>query len=338
MSSDQTNSINRRDFTRQAGQLAGGMALSTQVAAAFAAESTQLPRRVLGKTGVKLTVLTLGTAPCGFAKPHSPDNVAACVRAAIDLGINSIDTAPAYDVAEEGVGKGLVGRRDKVFLATKVMADTIADAEKSFSNSLRKLKTDHVDLVYFHHLGDRDIDRARADDGVYPWLLKQKKAGKARFVGVSGHNKPPRFRPFLEAGEVDVLLVALNFVDRFTYNFEEAALPTARKLDVGVIAMKVFGGARKMSYADPKLGAQLEREHMPLAVRYSLALPGVTSLNIGVHNVAQLRQNVEMVLAAKPLTPAEEKKLAALGKELSTTWGKHFGPLARRDPDSVPLC
>jgi predicted aldo/keto reductase-like oxidoreductase len=293
---------------------------------------------VLGKTGVPLTILTLGTAPCGFAKPHNPQNVAECVRAAIDLGINSIDTAPAYDVAEEGVGLGLEGKRDKVFLSTKVMADSITDAERIFSNSLRLLKTDHVDLVYFHHLPDRKIEVSRTSEGVFTWLLNQKKAGKARFVGVSGHNKPSLFVPFLKAGEVDVLLTVVNFVDRHTYNFEEQVLPLAKKLDVGIIAMKVFGGAGKKGYPDPESGPMLPLPHLDLAMRYALAVPGVVSLNIGVHNVDQVRKNVTMAKNCQPLTANEKKKLVSLGKELSAQWGSHFGPVARLAVDNCGHC
>ena len=254
--------------------------------------------------------------------------MADCVNAAIDLGVNFIDMARKYDVAEEGVGLALGRRRKDVFLATKVMADTVADAERSFSESLRLLKTDHVDLLYFHHVGDRKVEIARGADGVFTWLLKQKKAGKTRFVGISGHDRPHKFGQLLESGEVDVLLVALNFVDRHTYNFEEKVLPVARKHDVGVVAMKVFGGAQNGNYPDPKCPPQLEVQHLELAVRYALGLPGVATLNIGVHNVEQLRKDVEMVKRYQPLTAEEQAKCLALGKELASRWGQHLGPLA----------
>jgi aryl-alcohol dehydrogenase-like predicted oxidoreductase len=330
---DNDSRISRRTFVYQTGLLAGGAMLGAGAAGALAAEgpaaSGELLRRVLGKTQVSLTALTLGTAPCGFAKPYSPQNVADCVNAAIDLGINAIDTAPAYDVAEEGVGLGLGKRRKEVFLSTKVMADTIAAAEKSFSKSLRMLKTDYVDLVYFHHLGDRKVDVAMNPDGVFTWLLKQKQAGKARFVGVSGHNRPRRFARFLDSGAVDVLLTIVNFVDRHTYNFERDVLPVARKNGVGIVAMKVFGGSRGSNYADPNCPPQLATKHLKLAVRYTLGIPGVTTLNIGVHNVGQLRKNVEMVRGYKPLSPDEESQCTVLGRQLSAEWSTHFGPLVR---------
>ena len=247
--SERDLALSRRRFVYQTGLLAAGAALggvATQAAAdSPSSTSGDLPRRMLGKTGISVSTLTLGTAPTGFTMPHSPQHVADCVNTAIDLGVNFIDTARKYDVAEEGVGLALGRRRKDVVLATKVMADTVADAERSFSESLRLLKTDHVDLLYFHHVGDRKVEIASGADGVFTWLLKQKKAGKTRFVGISGHNRPHKFGRLLESGEVDVLLVALNFVDRHTYDFEEKVLPVARKHDVGIVDEGLRRGAER---------------------------------------------------------------------------------------------
>jgi len=292
------------------------------------APGDELPKRVLGRTGVSVTTLTLGTAPAGFTKPHSTKNVVDCVNAAIDLGVNAIDTAPAYDIAEEGVGLALGSRRKEVFLSTKILADDVAKAEKILANSLRLLKTDCVDLLYFHQAGDRKVDIALEPDGVLTWLVKQKKAGKTRFVGISGHNRPAKFVGLLESGEVDVLLVIVNFVDRYTYNFDEKVLPVARKHNVGIVAMKAFGGARKGNYPDPKCPPQLDIEHLELAVRHALGVEGVASLEIGAHNVEQVRKNVEMVKRYRPLSAEEKEKAAELGQKLAAQWGPHLGPVA----------
>jgi uncharacterized protein len=320
--------ITRRSFVYQSGVLAGSAVLAASAAATDSSRPGDLPRRRLGKTGESVTALTLGTAPVGFFRPHSPRNVAECVNTAIDLGVNFIDTARAYDVAEEGVGLALGKRRKEVFLATKVMADNLADAEKSFSTSLRLLKTDCVDLVYYHNLGERKVETARNDDGVFTWLLKQKQAGKTRFVGISGHSRPAKFTKLLESGDVDVLLVVINFVDRYTYGFESEILPLARKHDVGIVAMKVFGGARAMSYTDSKMLPQLDPQYLELAARYAMGVPGVATLNIGVHNAAQVKKNVETIKRYLPLNEAETAQCQALGKQLAKQWGPHFGPVA----------
>lgn len=330
MSEYHSRGIDRRSFLQQAPAAAGALWLATGVAiAGESSVSGSLPKRVLGKTGVSVTTMTLGTAPCGFAKPHSTKRVADCVNAALDLGINAIDTAPAYDIAEEGVGQALGKRRKEVFLSTKVLADSVDEAEKILANSLRKLRTDYVDLLYFHQVGDRKVEIALDPEGVFTWLVKQKKAGKTRFVGISGHNRPGKFTRLLESGECDVLLTVVNFVDRHTYKFEESVLPVAIKNGVGVVAMKVFGGAKNMQYADPASGSHLDPQHHELAIRYALGVPGVATLNIGCASVEQIQQDVAKVARWRPLSQEELAGALALGKELAAKWGTHFGPLAR---------
>jgi uncharacterized protein len=329
MSKKQSSRISRRNFVQTAGLAAGAAALGTAVdVRPAAATGNPLSRRVLGRTKLEVTAMTLGAAPCGIARDVTVEEVSQIANLAIDLGINFIDTAPKYGKSEEGIGKALGARRKEIYLATKVWADTIAEAEQSFSNSLKTLKTDYVDVLYFHHLGERLVDKARNPDGVFTWMLKQKQAGKCRFVGVSGHNLPARFPAFLESGEVDVVLMAVNYVDRHTYNFEEKVLPLAGRHNVGVVAMKVFGAP------DPKTGSWDTRKAKPmvgeanleLAVRYALSLPGVSTVNLGVHTAEQLRQNVEIVTRFRPLSAEEERAALEKGKELATVWGPHFGP------------
>ena len=328
------SSVSRRTFVRQGGLLAGGVLLagngSVRGEEKPAPASGPLPLRVLGRTGAKVTAMTLGTAPCGLSPDIPPKEIAKIINYAIDQGITSIDTAPAYIQSEEGIGLALGSRRKDVFLASKVLEDTVEDAEKSLAKSLRLLKTDCLDLVYYHQVGSHDVPRAMESDGVFSWLVKQKKAGKFRFLGISGHNKPGDFIQLLETDEVDVLLTLVNFVDRITYGFEEKVLPVARERNVGIVAMKVFGGARKSagSYKNPKAPPELDVEHLELAVRYAMSVPGVNTLNLGVHNIEQVRKNIDMVRNCGPLTAEDQAKIAALGKTLAAEWGEHFGPVA----------
>ena len=340
MTIDNRATVSRRSFVRQGGLLAGslliagsdvGRAGQGEIAAAQIAASTDpLPRRTLGRTEESVTTLTLGTAPCGLSPEIPPPEIAKVVNTAIDLGINSIDTAPAYKQSEEGIGLALGSRRKDVFLATKVMADALEEAEKSLNRSFELIKTDWFDLVYYHNVGDRDVDRGMQEGGVFDWLVKQKRAGKFRFLGISGHNFPHKFIPLLETGEVDVLLTVVNFVDRHTFHFEEKVLPLARQHNTGIVAMKVFGGARKSagSYANPKVPPEMDVAYLEKAVRYALGVPGVCTANIGVHNTDQLRQNVEMVQRYTELTKQEQQELSRLGRRWACQWGNHFGPVA----------
>lgn len=323
--------VSRRTFLQEAGVLSGGALVTGHAAGAFAAERHgTLPRRTLGRTGVEVSVLALGTAPCGQSRSVDTPTVTAIVREAIDAGINFIDSARIYGNAEEGIGEALAGRRDGVFLTTKVWADDADGARSSLEASLRALKTDHVDLVYLHSVGNRDTQAASKEDGALAYLLRQKETGKTRFVGISGHSRVERFVPLLEGGQIDVVMCAMNFVDRHTYGFEEKVLPVARRHKVGIACMKVFGGIRGGfgNYGGPNPGPQLDSRYLNQAVRYALGLPGVATLVIGPHTVEQLRQNIRMVKDYRPLTAEEQKELDELGRRLAAQWGPRFGPVA----------
>ena len=335
MSEQKKSSISRRSFVRRTGAATGGLLLATgasssRVEAAKAA--ADWPKAVLGRTGVEITRMTLGTAPCGLCPKIPPPEIAEVVRCALDQGITSIDTAPAYKESEEGVGMALGKRRKDVFLATKVMEETVEDAEKSLAKSLKLLKTDCVDLLYYHNVGSHDLKAAVEPDGVFTWLVKQKKAGKTRFLGISGHNLPGMFAQLIETDEVDVLLTVVNFVDRHTYGFEEKVLPLAVKHKMGIVAMKVFGGARKAdgSYPNPKARPAMDLDKLELAVRYSLSTPGVTTVNLGAHNMGQVRKNAQMVKSFQKLSSDEYAEALAMGKGMymSDEWKEHFGKVA----------
>ncbi len=323
--------MTRRGFLQSAGALGSGALLLEGVAptrAALAADQG-LPRRLLGKTGEKVSLLALGTWPSGKCDTIDDRGVANLVGEALDLGVNFVDTARAYDNAEEGIGKAIQKRRDEVFLSTKVWADTAAEAEESFEASLRALRTDHVDLLSIHSIGSRKVDRVTATGGALSYLLRQKEMGKTRFLGISGHSLPKTFLPLVESGQIDVLLCAMNFVDRHVYGFEEKVLPAAVRQDMGVACIKVFGGMKGgFGVADgPDTGPQMGTRRLQQAINYCLGLPGVATLVIGVHTVGQLRQNVEMVKNYTPLTQEEQAALNEIGRRQAKDWGPRFGPV-----------
>ncbi len=346
-SNSQPSVLSRRAFVCQAGAIAGAAAIGTERVRAADGSDTPyptspgaeagaleplpmlppptpggIPRRILGRTNEPVCMFTLGTAACGSLPPPE---IAKLINVALDEGVTAVDTSQNYQNAQEGVGLALGKRRSDVFLSTKVFANNIADAEKSLATSIKLLKTDYFDVLYYHGLGNLDISRAWEPDGVFTWLIKQKKAGKCRFIGVSGHNLAARFPRFLASGEVDVVLAIVNFADRHTYHFEEEVLPVARKHNVGIVAMKVFGGAAGMNYRNPQR-PQLEVQHVPLALRYALSTPGVASANLGIHSVEQIRANVRMIKEFQPLPPAEMTRAIDLGRDLAIAWGEHFGP------------
>ncbi len=335
----QNEHISRRRFTRDTVLMAGGallgMSLKQSADAAPATES--LPRVKLGRTGELVTRMTLGTVPCAMPEGATPRQVADVIDEALNQGVRSVDVAPAYLRAEEGAGLALGKRRSEVFLSTKVAASTVEDAERSLANSLELLKTEYIDVLYLHSVGsrpqDRDPEVALRPDGVFPWLLKQRQSGKCRFVGISSHNAPKMCIPLLETGEVDVLLTVVNLVDRFTYDHEGILLPLAKKHDTGVVAMKVFGGAKRVlpegvpfNVAGP---TELDKEHLATALRYALGVPGVAAVNLGCRTREEVRANVAAVLAYQPLSDEEALAAETLGQELAPKWTERFGPAER---------
>jgi len=321
--------LTRRDFLRHAAATTTGLALSSSFLDAAPAADGPLPTRVLGRTGAKVTILGLGTAPIGEARVE-PKEAERIFGEVMDRGVNYIDTARIYGHAEEVLGNLVPSRRDKLFLVTKVWTDSGAQAQRAFEESLQRLKVDHVDLVHIHHIGDKDIDKVLAKDGVLEYLLRQKQAGKLRFIGMSGHARPPRFVRMLETGQIDVVMAVMNYADRNTYDFEGKVLPECRKRNVGVVAMKVYAGIKGgfPNHRKGWVGCATPPERLPKAMAYALDLEGVSSAVIGPFTLEQAQQNLEWARQYRPLTEPEREALLAYGKELAVQLGPRYGPVA----------
>ena len=311
--------ISRRGFlcTTIGGALAAGLA--TREAAEGAANT--LPRRVLGKTGVRVPILAMGTAPAGTGAADK--DAIALFHEAIDQGVNYMDTAPdfaGYGRAQTQLGHVLKERRKEVFLVTKTFTPDGDKARALLERNLKELQTDHADLVYVHSLGADEMDpkQSLGPSGTLRALLKAREEGLTRFVGISGHNRPQRFVEALQEHDIDVMMNAVNFVDRHTYDFETKVWPVAAKKNIGLVAMKVYGGQRGQGCAMPK-------EHVPMAFRYALSLPNVATAVIGMQTKAELQQNLAWARAFKPLTDEERAKLEKIGREIAQQWGAHFG-------------
>lgn len=321
--------LTRRDFLRRSALTGAGLALAGPLARAAAAADGPLPTRVLGRTGVRVTILGLGTAPIGEAQIDRKE-AERIFGEVMDRGVNYIDTARIYGHAEEVLGNLVPARRDKLFLVTKCWVETAEAAEKSLTESLRRLKVDYVDLVHIHHVGGKDLDKVLARDGVLEYLLKQRQAGKLRFIGMSGHARPPRFLRMLETKQIDVMMAVMNYADRNIYGFEEKVLPECRRQNVGVVAMKVYAGIKGgfPNHRKGWVGCNTPPEHLPRALAYALDLEGVSAAVIGPFTLEQALQNIEFARRYKPLTEAERNELLALGKQLANQLGPRYGPVA----------
>jgi len=317
--------IDRREFLKSTTLAGAALAVGARAAEK---QAGPLPTRVLGRTGEKVTILGLGTAPIGEGPPSVQEGIK-IFSEVLDRGVNYVDTARGYGNAEEALGHVIPKRRDDLFVVTKCWTDSAAGAEKSLSTSLKKLKIDHVDLCHIHHVGGKDVDKVLAKDGILNYLLKQKEAGKIRFIGLSGHARASRFLRVLETGQIDVVMTILNFADRNTYEFESKVLSACREKNVGVVAMKVYAGIKGgfRNHRNASVGCATAQEDLPKAMAYALDLKGVSSAIIGPYTLPQAIQNVEFAKKYKPLTEKERAYMTKYGKELAAEMGPRYGPV-----------
>jgi predicted aldo/keto reductase-like oxidoreductase len=324
--------VSRRGFLKTAG--AGAAATAAISGAALRGEDeAKLPQRVLGKTGIRVPVLGLGTAPAG----HRPRREASrFYDYAISQGVTYMDTAPeftGYGVAQAALGDVLKNRRNEVFLVTKCYEPDGEKALALLKQNLEELQTDHADLVYAHSLGadKMDPETVLGPRGVLKALEKARDDGLCRLIGATGHNRPERFRRVLQEFDLDVMMNAVNYVVRHIYNFEERVWDEARRKNIGLVAMKVLGGMYQMQTAPPDAqakGGRIRGEDAHPAFRYAMGLSGVTTVVLGCFDEAELNQAITWARNFQPLSPMEERDLLAQGKDLAEKWGEVYGPVA----------
>lgn len=325
-SSSHGKAMDRREFLKRAGLAGAGLVLGVMQQPLRAQPADALPTRILGRTKEKVTILGLGTAPVG----EGPVEVQEGIRIfseVLDRGVTYVDTARIYGEAEEMLGHVIPKRRDKLFVVTKVSTDSAARAEQSLNESLRQLKTDHLDLVHIHSIGSKNLDKVLAADGVLAYLLKQKEAGKIRFIGVSGHNRPANFVRMIQTDQIDVLMCVMNYADRNIYDFESKVLPEARKRNVGCVAMKVYAGIKGgfPNHRSGHVGCATEPAYLPQALAYALDLEGVSVAVVGPYTVEQAIQNVEFARKYTPLSEQQRASLMEYGRKLAETLGPRYG-------------
>jgi uncharacterized protein len=295
--------ISRREFLENIGlgTAAGTSLLLLKDIAGADTTKNVLPSRTLGRTGAKVSILAFG---CGsrFLMYKDEDSAAAILNRAIDLGITYLDTAYAYGdgLSEFRVGKVMATRRKDVWLATKIPDRTRDGFLRRLEASLKRLQTDHVDLVHIHSLGQADdLAAIEAPDGALKGLMEAREQKLARFVGMTSHTSGEVMVKAIERHDLDCVQMALNASRNG--RFEELALPAANAKKLGVIAMKVTG-------QEFLVGEGAGKADMNSLLRYSMSLP-VTSAVVGMPQPEMLAHNVETARNFSPLTDQEKDRL-----------------------------
>ncbi|NIA30561.1 MAG: aldo/keto reductase [Actinobacteria bacterium] len=300
--------MNRRKFIRNSTSTAMAFAVADPLLRALFAYPVaefkgDIPKRVLGKTGEKVTIIGLGGWTVGRIKD---DKVALdVISKAFDVGINFFDTAHSYQDgrSEKLYGKGLKGRRNKIFLMSKSTKRTKEEAQKELDLTLKRLQTDHLDLWQFHSIKTKkDVDTIFAPGGAFETAANAKKEGKIRFIGITGHFDPHAHLQALKHHELlDTIQMPINLVDPHQLSFTKMVLPKALEHNLGIIAMKTIANGRIL-------------EHQVAPVRECLTyvwnLP-VSVIVSGCDLPEHVVQNSETAKTFRKLTEKERKRILA---------------------------
>jgi uncharacterized protein len=273
--------MDRRDFLKSAAVTTVVTSLGSKVSYG-AADS--FPHRVLGHTGEKVSLIGLGGYHIG--QQSDEQESIRIIRTALDNGVNFLDNCWDYNggVSEIRMGKALRdGYRQKAFLMTKIDGQTRKAAEQQLEESLRRLQTDHIDLLQFHEV-IRETDPARifGKGGSMEAALAARKEGKIRYIGFTGHKNPDIHLKMLETAFAhqflfDAVQMPLNVMDAHYESFEKKVLPVLVKHDIGVLGMKPMGDSIILR---SKTASATECLHYAMNLPTSVVITGCDSLPI----------------------------------------------------------
>jgi len=310
--------MRRRDFLRKGTVAAAGLAatkelLDSSARASASPKLASIPKRRLGKTGVDLSIIALGGIVVMNAEQSHANGV---VAEAYDHGINYFDVAPSYGNAQTRLGPALEPYRSRCFLACKTAQRTKDGSAKELEESLRLLRTDHVDLYQFHGVTTQeDVEKIFGANGAMETFQAARKAGKVRFIGFSAHSVENALA-MLDRYDFDTILFPINFVLFSQANFGPQVLAKARERGMGILALKsmaktTWPEAEKKSHPNPKCWYRPTElpDEAALALRWTLSQPITAAVPPGEE--AYFRRAMDVAQNFTPLEPEEEKTLLA---------------------------
>jgi aryl-alcohol dehydrogenase-like predicted oxidoreductase len=284
--------------------------LSQHLILATMSPSSQIPLRRFGKTDAQISALGLGGHHLGAATDEK--TAIEIVHRALDGGVTFFDNCWEYNrgKAEDWLGKGLKGNRDKAFLMTKVCTHgrEASLAIQMLDQSLRRLQTDHLDLWQIHGVSfQNDAELFMRPGGAAEALLKAKKAGKVRFLGFTGHKDPEFHLAMLETGfPFDAVQMPLNPFDSNFRSFEKMVLPVLNQRGIAPLGMKPIGG-----HGEPVQKGIFTAEEL---LCYAMSLPVATTIT-GIDKLEILEQNLKIAQGFTPMTDAEMQSLRDRAKQ-----------------------
>jgi uncharacterized protein len=289
----------RRLFIKKGLTTAAGIGLLSKAGTITQAEklaaginANVMPKRKLGKTGYDVSLFGLGGQGT-IEQPGKLGESVDIINRALDLGVNYIDTAAWYGgdwgsvgTSERYIGEVMRRRRNEVFLATKSHSRTYSGVLSQFDQSLKNLRTDHIDLYQLHNIRlQSDLNTIFANNGAIHAFEKLKSEGAINFIGITGHYDPEILKKAIEQYDFDCILMSLNAADIHYLPFQHDLLDTAVKRNLGIIAMKIPSRGRIFRYDGIT--------SMQQALWYVYSFPISTAI-IGIDNLDQLEENVQL--------------------------------------------
>lgn len=307
--------MQRREFLKEAAITAAALGSAGKLQATKAA-SHPIPRRKLGKTNQDLSIIGFGGIVVMNEDASASSNI---VAEAVDRGINYFDVAPSYGDAQERLGPALAPYRKNCFLACKTEGRTRDESRKQLEESLRLLKTDHLDLYQFHALTKMsELDQVLGPGGAMETMQAAKKEGKIRYIGFSVHSAETAVAA-MDRFDFDTILFPLNWVLFTQAGFGPQILKKAQEKNMGILALKsmaktVWSAEQKDNRPQPKCWYQPAAypTEASQGLRWTLNHPITAALPPGDERYFRLAMDVAQDY--KPLSESEEQALLAGGK------------------------
>lgn len=316
--------MQRREFVKQAA-ITAAVASAASIKAGANTPSNPIAKRTLGKTGERLSIIGFGGIVVTDTEPSAAANI---VAEAVDRGINYFDVAPSYGNAQERLGPALAPYRKNCFLACKTEGRKKEDSRAQLEESLKLLKTDHLDLYQFHALTKMtDLDTVLGPGGALETMEAAKKEGKIRYIGFSVHSVETALAA-MDRYDFDTVLFPLNWLLVSQANFGMQILKKAQEKQMGVLCLKsmaktVWPADQKKDHPQPKCWYQPARfpDEAALGLRWTLGHPITAAIPPGDEKYFRLAMDIAQNY--KPLEPHEEQALLSGGKGLEPIF--HLG-------------
>jgi uncharacterized protein len=265
-----------------------------------------LPTVILGKTGIAVPRIGVGMGS-RFCEQSEEDAISMATYA-LDNGFYYWDTAFSYQnsrngvVSEEVLGKIVKERRKEIFLSTKVNSRNPEEAKKQVEESLKRLQTDHVDMLMIHDIQSmEDVEIISQSGQLIDLVQRYKEEGMARFIGFSGHASAEAKKAMAERGDFDCMLMAMNHFNEGAEKREEMVLPAANTNKMGVVLMKVVRPKETIQDVDAKE-----------LIRFALSLNGAHAIVLGMDSKEVVDNNVQILKPFKVMGAEEKNRMAEL--------------------------